>query len=78
VQVLQLGLMPSHFSFRFRQIMQARRFGFGTLELPPARASIDMCSSFGSLSAPSDTMMVSGGVSGDDDMVTAVRNNSSQ
>lgn len=31
--MLQLGLTPSHLSLRFRQIMHARRLGFGTLEL---------------------------------------------
>ena len=36
VHVLQLGLTPSHFSFRFRHIMHARRFGLGTVELPPS------------------------------------------
>lgn len=70
-QVLQLGLMPSHFSFRFLQIMQARRFGLGTLELPPAGASTVIWSPSGVLSAAAsdDTMMVSGGVS--DDMAAA-------
>ena len=66
--MLQLGLMPSHFSFLFLQIMHARRFGLGTLELPPAGASIVMWSSSWRLSVGSDTMMVSGGVSDDVDM----------
>jgi hypothetical protein len=68
--VLQLGLMPSHFNFLFLQIMHARRFGFGTLELPPGGASIVMWSPSASLSVVgSPTMMVSGGVSEDVDMV---------
>jgi hypothetical protein len=67
--VLQLGLMPSHFSFLFLQIMHARRFGFGTLEFPPGGASIVMWSPSASLSAVgSPTMMVSGGVSEEVDM----------
>jgi hypothetical protein len=72
-QVLQLGLLPSHFNFRFRQIMQARRLGLGTLELPPAGASTvkrspsDSCLS----AAGSDTIMVSGGVEDEDDMAVA-------
>lgn len=67
--MLQLGLIPSHFSFRFLQIMHASRFGLGTLELPPVGASMEMWSPSASLSAPgSETMMVSGGVSEDVDM----------
>jgi hypothetical protein len=67
--VLQLGLIPSHFNFRFLQIMHASRFGLGTLELPPVGASMEMWSPSASLSAPgSETMMVSGGVSEDVDM----------
>lgn len=31
--MLQLGRTPSHLSLRFRHIIQARRFGLGTLEL---------------------------------------------
>lgn len=31
--MLQLGRKPSHLSLRFRQIMQARRLGLGTLAL---------------------------------------------
>jgi hypothetical protein len=38
VQVLQLGLTPSHFSFLLRHIMHARRFGLGTLVLSPSWA----------------------------------------
>jgi len=63
-QVLQLGLIPSHFNFLFLQIIHARRFGFGTLELPRAAGS------WGSISAwtvGSDTMMVSDGEFDDDD-----------
>lgn len=72
--MLQLGLMPSHFNFRFLQIMQARRFGLGTLRLPAAGVSTVMCSPSESLSAlGSDTMMVSGGVSDDVDIVAALR-----
>ena len=67
--MLQLGLIPSHFNFRFLQIMHASRFGLGTLELPPVGASMEMWSPSASLSAPgSETMMVSGGVSEDVDM----------
>ena len=67
--MLQLGLIPSHFNFRFRHIMHARRFGLGTLEFPPAGASMVMRSPSASLSAlGSETMMVSGGVPEDVDM----------
>lgn len=70
--MLQLGLMPSHFSFLFRQTMHAKRFGLGTLELPPAGTSAVVCSRSVCLSASaSDTMMVSGGVSEDVDMAAA-------
>lgn len=71
--VLQLGLMPSHFSFLFLQIMHARRFGLGTLELPPAGASIVIWSSWSLSPLRSETMIVSGGVSEDVDMAAAVR-----
>lgn len=33
VHVLHRGLLPSHLSFLFRHIIQARRFGLGTSEL---------------------------------------------
>ena len=64
-QVLQEGLIPSHFNLRFRQIMQARRLGFGTLELPAACPSGEVLVPF----TESDTMMVSGGVSELEDML---------
>jgi len=67
-QVLQLGLRPSHFSFLFLQIMHARRFGFGTLELPLAADSFAFCSASRWL-VGSDTMMVSDGEFDDDDML---------
>jgi len=63
VQVLQLGLIPSHFNFLFLQIMHARRLGFGTLEFPPDPFSF-CASPFGS-----EIMMVSGGVPDDDDII---------
>jgi hypothetical protein len=66
--VLQLGLRPSHFSFRFLQIMHARRFGFGTLELPRAAGSVAPLSASTWL-VGSDTMMVSDGEFDDDDML---------
>jgi hypothetical protein len=60
VQVLQLGFIPSHFSFLFRHIMHARRLVFGTLAFPLIGKSAE--------SGPaSETMMVSGGVPADDD-----------
>ena len=59
--VLQLGLMPSHLSFLFLQIMHARRFGLGTAEFPRAAP---VCSALGS-----DTMTVSRGEFDDDDML---------
>jgi hypothetical protein len=69
--VLQLGLSPSHLSFRFLQIMQAKRFGFGTLEFPPPNISwtglVPLWASMGE----SDIMMVSGGVPEVDDMAVA-------
>ena len=64
--MLQLGLMPSHLSFRFLQIMQASRLGLGTLELPRAGSGPDPWSA--RVSAPgSDTIMVSDGEFDDDD-----------
>lgn len=65
VQVLQLGLSPSHFNFLFLHIMHARRLGFGTLEFPPAPFS------FAAAPFDSETMTVSGGVPDDDDMLIA-------
>lgn len=37
--MLQLGLFPSHFSFLFLHIIQANRFGLGTLALPVGRGA---------------------------------------
>jgi len=72
--VLQLGLIPSHFSFLFLQIMHASRLGLGTFELPPAGASTVIWSLSRRLAAPeSETMMVSGSVSGEVDMTVTVR-----
>lgn len=69
--MLQLGLMPSHLSFLFLQIIHARRFGLGTLELPLAGSGPAPGSA--RFSAPgSDTMMVSEGEFDDDDMVPCV------
>lgn len=62
VQVLQLGLFPSHFSFLLRQIMHARRLVLGTLAFPLRGSSADP-------GRVSDTMMVSGGVPVDEDML---------
>jgi len=66
--VLQLGLRPSHFSFLFLQIIQARRLGFGTLELPLTACSGAFCSASRWL-VGSETMIVSDGEFDDDDMV---------
>jgi hypothetical protein len=62
--VLQLGLIPSHFSFLLRHIIHARRFGFGTLEFP-----FDSSTETAARTPPpgSDIMVVSGGVSDDDE-----------
>lgn len=45
--MLQLGLTPSHFSFRFLQIIHARRFGFGTLELSGMLSRVGSSASLG-------------------------------
>lgn len=37
--MLQLGFAPSHLSFLFLQIIQARRFGFGTSASLPVRGA---------------------------------------
>ncbi len=63
-------MIPSHFSLRFRQIMQARRFGLGTLEFPPFAPSGDAPVPLAMSAPASDTMMVSGGVSELDDIST--------
>jgi hypothetical protein len=70
--VLQLGLMPSHFSFLFLQIMHARRFGLGTVEFPRAAPDSPVCSALGS-----DTMTVSRGEFDDDDMLGTWRHDAS-
>lgn len=60
--------MPSHLSFLFLQIIHARRFGLGTLELPLAGSGpVPWSARFSALG--SDTMMVSDGEFDDDDMV---------
>lgn len=66
--MLQLGLMPSHFSFRFLHIIHASRFGLGTLELPLVADSVGCSPSM--RPAGSETMIVSDGEFDDDDMVT--------
>ena len=63
VQVLQLGLSPSHFNFLFLHIMHARRLGFGTLEFPPDPPS------FAASPFWSETIIVSGGVPEEDDIL---------
>lgn len=44
--MLQLGLMPSHLSLRFLQIIHASRFGLGTLELSGAAGPTSSLSPF--------------------------------
>lgn len=63
--MLQLGFIPSHFSFRFLHIMHARRLGLGTLAFPPGPIS------FAAAPPGSETITVSGGVSDEDDMSIA-------
>lgn len=79
--MLQLGLIPSHFSFLLLHTMHARRFGFGTLEFPPVGAAssadpgrrVDWPWGLGS-----ETMMVSEAASEDGDMDTGSRGVGSQ
>lgn len=77
--MLQLGLMPSHLSFRFLQIMQASRLGLGTLELPRAGSGPEPWSARVS-ALGSDTIMVSDGEfdDDDDDMFSAARGRACQ
>lgn len=55
MQVLQLGLTPSQRSFLFLQIVQAKRFGLGTLVLEPAGTAETGLSVIGVSSEPGDT-----------------------
>jgi hypothetical protein len=78
--VLQRGRLPSHLSFLFLHIMQARRLGFGTSallggwgaeEAVPAGALASTWTVTDSSASSTPFMAVS--VSGDVDMVTAPR-----
>lgn len=66
--MLQLGLVPSHFSLRFLQMIHARRLSFEA-PMPPPLPSLSVARSTPFLPVPaeSESMMVSGSVPDDDD-----------